>query len=84
MCAVPSHPIPWDDSHGNPMGIPFQWTSLQRLLGTLYRSVSPGDPTGADRTGVYRARLRMDVDPNLEPDFNYTLNQNRKLVEYLL
>ena len=19
MCAVPSHPIPWDDSHGNPI-----------------------------------------------------------------
>ena len=27
--AVPSHPIPWDISHGIPMGIPFPWTSLQ-------------------------------------------------------
>ena len=28
MRAVPSHPIPWDISHGIPMGIPFPWTSL--------------------------------------------------------
>ena len=28
MCVVPSHPIPWDVSHGISMGIPFPWTSL--------------------------------------------------------
>ena len=28
--AVPSHPIPWDISHGIPMGIPFPWTSLSK------------------------------------------------------
>ncbi|CAK8692296.1 unnamed protein product [Clavelina lepadiformis] len=26
--SVPSHPIPWDISHGIPVGIPFPWTSL--------------------------------------------------------
>ena len=33
----------------------------ERIVGTLYRSVSPGDSTGADRAGVYRARVGMNV-----------------------
>ena len=33
----------------------------ERTAGTLYRSVSPGDSTGADRAGVYRARVGVNV-----------------------
>ena len=33
----------------------------ERTVGTLYRSVSPGDSTRADRTGVNRARVGMNV-----------------------
>ena len=34
---------------------------LKRTVGTLYRSVSPGDFTGADRAGFYWARVMMNV-----------------------
>ena len=38
MCAVPSHPIPWDDSHSHPMDkpayfpilVPKSWCSLKK------------------------------------------------------
>ena len=33
----------------------------ERTAGTLYRSVSPGNSTGADRAGVYRARVGVNV-----------------------
>ena len=33
----------------------------ERTVGTLYRSVSPGDSTGADGAGVYWARVGMNV-----------------------
>ena len=33
----------------------------ERTVGTLYQSVSPGDSTGADRAGVYWARVWMNV-----------------------
>ena len=33
----------------------------ERTVGTLYRSVFPGDSTGADRAGVYRAMVGMNV-----------------------
>ena len=33
----------------------------ERTAGTLFRSVSLGDSTGADRAGVYRARVRVNV-----------------------
>ena len=35
--------------------------TLSILQGTLYRSVSPGDSTGADEAGVYRAWVGMNV-----------------------
>ena len=33
----------------------------EKTVGTLYRSVSPGDSTGADRAGVYRARVGVNI-----------------------
>ena len=33
----------------------------ERTFGTLYRSVSPGDSTGADGEGVYRAWVGINV-----------------------
>ena len=33
----------------------------ERTVDTLYRSVFPGDSTGADEAGVYRARVGMNV-----------------------
>ena len=33
----------------------------ERTVGTLYRSVSPDDSTGADRAGIYRARVGVNV-----------------------
>ena len=38
----------------------------ERTAGTLYRSVSPGDSTGADRAGVYRARVGVNVTADKE------------------
>ena len=33
----------------------------KRTVGTLYRSVFPGDSTGADRAGVYWSKVWMNV-----------------------
>ena len=33
----------------------------ERTIGTLYQSVSTGDSMGADRAGVHRARVKMNV-----------------------
>ena len=33
----------------------------RQAVGTLYQSVSPGDSTGADGAGVYRAWVGMNV-----------------------
>ena len=33
----------------------------ERTVGTLYRSVPSGDSTGADRAGVYRARVGVNI-----------------------
>ena len=38
----------------------------QRTVDTLYRSVSPGDSTGADSAGVYRARVGVNVTTDEE------------------
>ena len=35
MQFVLSHPIPWDISHGIPMGTPFPWTSLGKDEGAF-------------------------------------------------
>jgi len=37
---VPYHPIPWDFSHGIPIGITFPWTSLVLSIGLIYLSHS--------------------------------------------
>ena len=36
----------------------------QRTVGALYQFVSPGDLTGTDRAGVYRARVEVNVAAN--------------------
>ena len=33
----------------------------ERTVGTFYQSVFPGDSTGADKAGVYEARVGMNV-----------------------
>ena len=32
-----------------------------KTVGTLYRPVSPSDPKGANKTGIYKARVRINV-----------------------
>jgi len=38
--AIYACPIPWDVSHGNPMGMTFPWTSLGLSMGHIYLAQS--------------------------------------------
>ena len=38
----------------------------ERTVGTLYRSISPGDSAGPDRAGVYRARVGVNITTDEE------------------
>ena len=51
---IPSHPIPWDVSHGIPIGMTFAWTSLGLSLGHIYL-------THSHPVAIYACPIPWDV-----------------------
>ena len=51
----------------------------ERTVGTLFRSVSPGDSTGADRAWVNRARVGV----NVTADGKKHKNEKQRRVRYI-